>query len=123
MWKIIGSNLNFVFDNNGYMCNNAVNIMTGNVSQLIQFLGLMNSKLYDWYFKKIVFIEVEGGGIQMFGTVFEKVILKLNYDSSFEINVTKVLESEIKIGDLDKIIYKMLNISDSEIKFIENLYN
>ena len=97
--------------------------MTGNVSQLIQFLGLMNSKLYDWYFKKIVFIEVEGGGIQMFGTVFEKVILKLNYDSSFEINVTIVLESEIKIGDLDKIIYKMLNISDSEIKFIENLYN
>ena len=45
MWKIIGCNINFSFDETNKVCNNAVDIMTGNKSQLLQFVGLMNGKL------------------------------------------------------------------------------
>lgn len=51
MWKIIGCNINFSFDDGTMICNNAVDIMTGQRYQLLQFLGLMNSKLFDWYLK------------------------------------------------------------------------
>jgi len=46
MWKIIGCNINFSFDETNKVCNNAVDIMTGNKSQLLQFVGLMNGKLF-----------------------------------------------------------------------------
>ena len=46
MWKIIGCNLNFSYDESQMICNNAVNIMTGSRDELIQFVCLMNSKLF-----------------------------------------------------------------------------
>src|SRR5574344_1838847 len=45
-WKIIGCNINFSFNDGTMICNNAVNIMTGQRNQLLQFLGLMNCKLF-----------------------------------------------------------------------------
>ena len=61
MWKIIGCNINFSFDDTNKICNNAVDIMTGKRSQLLQFVGLMNSKLFDWYLKLTTEAEVQGG--------------------------------------------------------------
>ena len=46
MWKIIGCNINFCFDESQFICNNAVDIMVGDRDKLIQFVGLMNSKLF-----------------------------------------------------------------------------
>ena len=39
MWKIIGCNINFCFDEKQLICNNAVDIMTGDRDSLIQFVG------------------------------------------------------------------------------------
>ena len=77
MWKIIGCNINFSFDDTNKICNNAVDIMTGKRSQLLQFVGLMNSKLFDWYLKLTTEAEVQGGGIQLYVTTLEKTLLKL----------------------------------------------
>jgi hypothetical protein len=33
MWKIIGCNINFCFDEQEMVCNNAVDIMTGNKTE------------------------------------------------------------------------------------------
>ena len=49
LWKIIGSNVCFAFDEKFFTCNNAINIITGNSVELLQFVGLMNSKLFKWY--------------------------------------------------------------------------
>ena len=51
MWKIIGCNVNFCYDEQSMICNNAVDIMVGENNILIQFVGLMNSQLFDWYLK------------------------------------------------------------------------
>ena len=63
MWKIIGCNINFSFDETNKVCNNAVDIMTGKRNQLLQFVGLMNSKLFEWYLKLTTEAEVQGGGL------------------------------------------------------------
>ena len=82
MWKIIGCNINFSFDETNKVCNNAVDIMTGNKNQLLQFVGLMNSKLFDWYLKLTTEAEVQGGGIQLYVTTLEKTLLKLDFPIS-----------------------------------------
>lgn len=79
MWKIIGCNINFSFDDGTMICNNAVDIMTGQRNQLLQFLGLMNSKLFDWYLKLTTEAEVQGGGIQLYVTTLEKTLVKLDF--------------------------------------------
>lgn len=40
MWKIIGCNINFSFDDTNKICNNAVNIMTGKDSNCCSSLVL-----------------------------------------------------------------------------------
>lgn len=77
MWKIIGSNINFFIDNEGFFYNNAANILTSSTVSLKCLIAFLNSKVYEWYFKKIMFIEVEGGGIQMFNTVMERIPIPL----------------------------------------------
>ena len=71
MWKIIGCNINFSFDNDAMICNNAVNIITGDEELILQFVGIMNSKLFDWYLKLTTEAEVQGGGIQLYVTTLE----------------------------------------------------
>ena len=57
VWKIIGSNINFFVDNKGFFYNNAANILVSKTVSLESLIAFLNSKLYEWYFKKIVFIE------------------------------------------------------------------
>jgi hypothetical protein len=83
MWKIIGCNINFCFDERQLICNNAVDIMVGDRDNLIQFVGLMNSKLFDWYLKLTTEAEVQGGGIQLYVTTLEKTLLKLDFKQTF----------------------------------------
>lgn len=118
MWKIIGCNINFSFDENSMICNNAVNIMTGKRSQLLQFVGLMNSKLFDWYLKLTSEAEVQGGGIQLYVTTLEKTLVKLDFDSC----LTNVIEQRITglLNDdkVDDIIFNVYGLNLTEIDFI-----
>ena len=99
MWKIIGCNINFCYDERQMICNNAVNIMVGDREKLIQFVGLMNSKLFDWYLKLTTEAEVQGGGIQLYVTTLEKTMLKLDFPSS----LTDVIYHRIRNVVSDKI--------------------
>ena len=121
-WKIIGSNLNFVLDTNQLFCNNAINIMTGKTEYLEQFLGLMNSKLFNWYFKAVIFAEVQGGGIQMFGTVFENVLIKLDFNNTFNEMVQKRIKNAITDKELNEFICKLFGLTKEEILLINNYH-
>ena len=120
MWKIIGSNINFCYDEQSHMCNNAVNIMIGSETQLLNFIGLMNSKLYDWYLKLTTTAEVQGGGVQLYSTVLENIPVNLNLP--FEINeVIKSRLSNIELDNyLNTTLYKYFELTIEEIEFIEN---
>ncbi len=102
MWKIIGCNINFCFDENNIICNNAVDIMVGDRNKLIQFVGLMNSKLFDWYLKLTTEAEVQGGGIQLYVTTLEKTILKLDFYQQF----TDIVYNRIENNNTDEVVDK-----------------
>src|SRR5690606_26688575 len=129
VWKIIGSNINFLIDKEGYFYNNAANILTSDSVKLEYLIAFLNSRLFEWYFKRIIFIEVEGGGVQMFNTVMERIPITILPEKEQLIIIQKVncLTERLARGltieelnqDLDSMIYKCIGINQEEIKFIE----
>ena len=119
MWKIIGCNINFSFDYDAMLCNNAVNIMTGKKEQLLQFVGLMNSKLFDWYLKLTTEAEVQGGGIQLYVTTLERTPLKLDFPEQFSELINRRIGEEVADAEIDAAIYELYGLSPEEISFIE----
>lgn len=118
MWKIIGCNINFSFDDGTMICNNAVDIMTGQRNQLLQFLGLMNSKLFDWYLKLTTEAEVQGGGIQLYVTTLEKTLVKLD----FPVYVSEVINQRVNgiatDTDVDNTIFEAYKLTQEEMNYI-----
>ena len=120
MWKIIGCNINFCFDEKKYICNNAVDIMTGNKDCLIQFVGIMNSQLFDWYLKLTTEAEVQGGGIQLYVTTLEKTLLKLDFPKSLTNIIYKRIYNQASDNDVDNAVFNVYNLTEEEINFIIN---
>ena len=118
MWKIIGCNINFSFDDTAKVCNNAVNIMTGNKSHLLQFVGLMNSKLFDWYLKLTTEAEVQGGGIQLYVTTLEKTLLKLDFPQGLSTIIENRLNGICSDNDVDNAIFNAYGLTDEEANYI-----
>lgn len=120
MWKIIGCNINFCFDESQFICNNAVDIMVGEKDRLIQFVGLMNSKLFDWYLKLTTEAEVQGGGIQLYVTTLEKTLLKLDFPQSLTDIVYKRILSTTSDDVVDKAVFEAYKLTPEEQSFILN---
>ena len=118
MWKIIGCNINFAFDRDGMLCNNAVNIMTGDERQLLQFVALMNSRLFDWYLKLTTEAEVQGGGIQLYVTTLETTPLQLSFPDTFCDAINAMTKNEKTIADIECHIYELYGLTAEEITFL-----
>ena len=118
MWKIIGCNINFCFDEKQLFCNNAVDIMVGNRDNLIQFVGLMNSKLFDWYLKLTTEAEVQGGGIQLYVTTLEKTFFKLDFQQDFTNIVYQRIKNHVTDEVVDKAVFEAYRLTTEEQSFI-----
>ena len=118
MWKIIGCNINFCFDEKQLICNNAVDIMTGDRDCLIQFVGLMNSKLFDWYLKLTTEAEVQGGGIQLYVTTLEKTLLKLDFQQPLTNIVYQRIHNQVTDATVDMAVFEAYNLTLEEQAFI-----
>ena len=118
MWKIIGCNINFSFDDGTMICNNAVNIMTGQRNQLLQFLGLMNSKLFDWYLKLTTEAEVQGGGIQLYVTTLEKTLVKLDFPLYLSEIINQRVNGIISDKEVDNTIFESYKLTHEEVDYI-----
>ena len=118
MWKIIGCNINFSFDDSTMICNNAVDIMTGPRNQLLQFLGLMNSKLFDWYLKLTTEAEVQGGGIQLYVTTLEKTLVKLDFPLYLSEIINQRVNGIASDKEVDNTIFESYKLTQEEIDYI-----
>ena len=118
MWKIIGCNINFSFDYSHCLCNNAVNIITGHEELLLQFVGIMNSKLFDWYLKLTTEAEVQGGGIQLYVTTLEKTLVKLDFSEELSNVVRNRIRCQASDNDVDNAVFKAYGIDSTEQSFI-----
>ena len=118
MWKIIGCNINFCFDENRMICNNAVDIMVGDKNRLIQFIGLMNSKLFDWYLKLTTEAEVQGGGIQLYVTTLEKTLLKLDFPNTLTDVIYQRIKNQISDNAVDNAVFDVYRLTSEERTFV-----
>lgn len=118
MWKIIGCNINFSFDEAKMICNNAVNIMVGKREQLVQFVGLMNSQLFDWYLKLTTEAEVQGGGIQLYVTTWEKTLVKLDFCNEFTSVIDERIRGIIDDDTLNSAVFDVYKLTETERKYI-----
>ena len=118
MWKIIGCNINFSFDEAKMICNNAVNIMVGKREQLVQFVGLMNSQLFDWYLKLTTEAEVQGGGIQLYVTTLEKTLVKLDFCNEFTSVIDERIRGIIDDDTLNSAVFNVYKLTETERKYI-----
>lgn len=94
--------------------------MTGNRNMLLQFVGLMNSSLFDWYLKLTTEAEVQGGGIQLYVTTLEKTLLKLDFDAQFSNDVEKRLQNLLTDAQMDDTVFKAYGLTPEEADFIRN---
>ena len=120
MWKIIGCNINFSFDYDCYLCNNAVNIITGDEHQLLQFVGIMNSKLFDWYLKLTTEAEVQGGGIQLYVTTLEKTLVKLDFPDELSHAVLLRVQGNASDINVDDAVFNAYKLTKEEQLYIIN---
>ena len=120
IWKIIGCNINFCFDEKQMICNNAVDIMIGDREKLIQFVGLMNSKLFDWYLKLTTEAEVQGGGIQLYVTTLEKSLLKLDFSQALTDIIYKRIIGKASDRDVEESVFNSYGLSLAEREYINN---
>ena len=88
--------------------------MVGDRSRLIQFVGLMNSKLFDWYLKLTTEAEVQGGGIQLYVTTLEKTLLKLDFPRALTETIFKRMNNEINDDDVDDVIFDVYGLTTEE---------
>ena len=92
--------------------------MSGDKNRLIQFVGLMNSKLFDWYLKLTTEAEVQGGGIQLYVTTLEKTLLKLDFQQSLTDTIYQRLHNQVTDKDVDMAIFEAYNLTLEELDFI-----
>ena len=121
MWKIIGSNICFSFDFNSMYCNNAVNIITGDPGHLLQFVGLMNSKLFEWYLKISNEAPIADERVQLYVTTLEKTLLKLDFSDDFSNVIRNRINGTATDKDVNSAVYQVYDLSSEEIGYIESI--
>ena len=121
MWKIIGSNICFSFDFNSMYCNNAVNIITGDPDHLLQFVGLMNSKLFEWYLKISNEAPIADERVQLYVTTLGKTLLKLDFPNDFSNIIRNRINGTATDTDVNNAVYQVYDLSDEEIGYIESI--
>ena len=92
--------------------------MIGNKTNLIQFVGLMNSKLFDWYLKLTTEAEVQGGGIQLYVTTLEKTLIKLDFPQSLTEVIYQRIQNKVSDDVVDKFILESYGLTPEEQSFV-----
>jgi hypothetical protein len=133
VWGNISYNSNFAFVDAGIFINAPANVLISKFGYLKYFCGVMNSKIFDWEFKQIgIFLgnayEWKKQYVEFvhipFITPINKPIVK-----QIESLVDKILEAKNQNPkadtteyekQIDQLVYKLYNLTEDEIKIIEN---
>ena len=131
IWPDISQKPSFFLDQKGFFITNTVSFMTGfNITYLA---GYLNSKISQWYFK-LISSELSRTPRWLKYTVSKLPIIgSINsfVHGQIEAYVIEIQKSIINSGDtitqdhyskkIDSILYKVLELKDNEIEFIDKL--
>ena len=130
VWKEMGSLPAFTLDNKNYYANDTCRILTG--EYLHYLVAIFNSKCWDFIFKKFY----AGGGLGDEGFRYKSEFMLDTTIPEVDKNILKEIEGLVdeilKIKsknsnedvsiiekEIDKIVYKLYNLNDGEIRLIE----
>ena len=128
VYQEICLNASYSFDDkNSFLTNNAYMMISPNYN-LKLLLGLLNSKLYWWFFTKNN-VSLGSSGVRMLA-MFIEVLPIPKVDKKTEKEIVKLVEKVIEgkkvgidtrelEGEIDKIVYELYNLNENEIKIIE----
>ena len=127
VWKIIGDQMAFMIDNKGFIVNNACYILTGD--SLVYLSSVLNSKIIKWY-SYLTNMNKTGVGDMQIGAqnlnIFPIPIISDYEQLQFQNIVNKIViakEKRLSTADfeaeIEMMVYKMYNLTQDEIDFIE----
>lgn len=126
IWGLISGGWDFAFDNKGNLLTSSSFFLTSDTIPIKFILALMNSKLYKFYFS-IIGEKTAGGAYVFKKTTIEKFLIPT--DISKVEKLTKIVElilkedsEEMKVKfekDIDNLVYRIYNLTENEIKLIE----
>jgi hypothetical protein len=126
VWGLISGGWDFAFDNKGNLLTSSSFFLTSDTISLKFILALMNSKLYKFYFS-IIGEKTAGGAFVFKKTTIEKFLIP-NDISEVE-KLTEIVELILKEdseemkdrfeNDIDKLVYSIYDLTENEIKLIE----
>jgi hypothetical protein len=133
IYKDIAQELSFTFDDTGYyLLNTAYFLNVDNYNYYL--LGVLNSKLIDWYYRNIS-VQLGQKGIRHFNIYIEQIPIKeptSKEKTAIENLVKQILtqkktDNNIDTLDLEtkinKIVYEMYEISNDDIKLINKQHD
>lgn len=127
IWKIIGDQMAFVIDSDKFMVNNACYILTGD--NLEYLLTVLNSKIIKWY-SLLTNMNKTGVGDMQVGAqnviLFPIPFISESEQKPYIELLDKILTAKNNNKnttsfeeDIEKLVYKLYNITSEEITFIE----
>ena len=131
MREITGNRLTAAFDESGYFTNDTTHMIISDSTEKLKYLlGLLNSKLFGWFFRKffseenelfpkIKINEIKSLPIKMDDTKRFKTLI-LEVDKALNAKATDTASDIVSIeSSIDTIVYDIYGISPAEIKIIE----
>lgn len=126
VWGNINYNNQFCYENDRIIINAPANLLTSNTISLKLLIGLMNSKMFYYSFSKTG-IDL-GHAFEWKKQYVEQIPLpKIQDTSNFDEIVTQIIEKKSNNEDtqdlekqIDHMVYKLYELSEEEIAFIED---
>lgn len=134
LYNDIAIKLSFAYDKGGAYCNNTVYFLSANNTYQNLFLnGVLNSNSINWFYRQIS--AQLGNSVRMFSHYMEKLpipkITESNQSTADKIIalVERILEQKEQNpssstqeleSQIDSLVYTLYNLTDEEIKIIEN---
>lgn len=131
IYPVISGNCSFAYDDQGVFANDTVFLITG--ENLIPLLGILNSRLLEWYFRLINALLGSGG--MAFRKIFVETvpIPSLSKDPGLTDSLTHKVQSilnmdesqreseiyEQTLAEIDQIVYQLYELTPEEIALVE----
>ncbi len=123
VYNDIAQKLTFSLAEKGMFFNNTVYFINGNEEELKYLIGFLNSSLIDWYYKTLS-VQLGEKAVRLFSIYVEKIpIVKYCHENGIIQLVDYILSDidnsqEIEVK-LNKLIYRLYDLTNEEIEFIE----
>ncbi len=123
VYKFISKKLTFAYDNSGSLFLNSANILIPNIEgmSIKTVMAFLNSNLFAYiYHKKFGDIKILRGNLEQ----LPMPIISKEQNKEVEKMVDEVLQGNTEyINEINKVIYKIYDFKDIEIKYIEEAIN